>query len=1005
MQAQGHSPAHLPTDWSHRHVVFSPPNSMMQARKLQEEPRYWHQQFRRYLRTLPAADSEPKRSEDADDEDKDDHDGHHRSRASKNQLHGDWGMSLGAGASGGDEMYPAKFTFDVNAVPSCANDFVAFNTGVAGGSATDAGQTGTFTNQPAVGNTVTIGGTEVLTVTAATTSATGTATINSGPNAGDTITIGSTTYTFGFNATGTVTVVSLPNANDTVIVGSTTYKFVTTLVSANDVLIAGTINNTARNLRAAIDGNSNECPGGGGCFGTGTAANASATASSNNNVVTVTAPGAAGNTVALGTTGGPRITVSGATLSGGNGNFSSANEVAAVAGSTTNTATNLAAAILGQSGQCFSNAPCFGTGTTANASVTANSNNNVVTVTASSTGVGGNSIVFTTTAGARITLSPNTGTLSGGANGGSNTGTSFQIGANTAATATNLAAAIARNGGGVGVTATSSQQIVVVTATTAGTAGNSITLSTTINSSNFTWGGSTLDGGAAAPGTIIAFNNLYSTQNGATPAGLCGSAGPSLLFSYNTDIGTNGTGTTTGAALTSPVLSLDGSKIAYVESGATNHAILRLLKWAKDTVQNPPAAPDQVIAAGSAWTGCTGAAPHSCLIGLPFGNNAQDTESAPFYLYGSDTLYVGDDAGKLHKFINVFGLSGSTPSEVTTGGWPVTVNGSGTVHLHSPIYDSASGNIFVGDLAGNIYYVREAGSSVGVCGSGSNGGVAPCLGTTNGLASGPTSIALGGAIDDAPIVDSTTERVFFFNGAVNSATCAAAGTNAALVQLNTQLATASEVTVCFPNNGTTNQLTNTKSGAFDNTYQSSAMGSKTGKLYVCARQSGSRDHPALFRIGFNSSGVMNSTVDANSGGSGNNYLDLVGGSGEECSPITEIYNTNTSTDWLFLSVGNNAGLGSCNNSNGCLMSFNLTTLGTTWPPADATASYDLPPSGTNPGDGGSSGIIVDNVVNTTTYPQASSIYFTFLTTATANATCNGDVSTGCAVKLTQAALQ
>jgi hypothetical protein len=880
--AQGHVAAHLPTDWSHRHVVFSAPGSTEQASMLQAEPRYWHQRFRRNTQTLQASDSQLRGLEQLDREAGDRDRDHHRRRTRKNRLHGDWGMSLGAGATGGDEMYPAKFTFDVNATPSCANDFVVFNTGVAGGVPTAAARTGTFTAvQPVAGNTVTVGGTEVLTASAT------------------------------LPATGTVTISAVPNSGDTVVIGSATYKYVTSLAGAYDIKI--------------------------------------------------------------------------------------------VAGSTSSSAASLQAAINANSTQCVPSGTCFGTNTFVNTSVTATRLGSVVTVTAITAGSGGNSIVFTTTGGARITLSPNTGTLSGGVT-GSNAGTNFLIGASTTVTATNLALAIARNGGTVGVTATSSTRIVIVTATAAGPAGNSITLATNISATSFAWGGPTLAGGANAPGTIIAFNNLYSTQNGVTPAGLCGSAGPSALFSYNTDVGTNGTGTTTGATTSSPVLSLDGSMIAFVESGDPGGAILRLVKWDNDPPDIPPAPPDQVLPAGSSWTACTlPPPPNSCLIGLRFNNAAQATESAPFYVYGRDTLYVGDDTGKLHKFINVFGISGSTPGEVTTGGWPVTVNAAGNVHLHSPIYDSVSKNIFVGDLSGNFYYVREVGSSVGVCGSGSNGGVVPCLGTTNGLASGPTSIALGGVIDDAPIVDSTTQRVFFFDGSVNTTTCAAAGTNAILVQLDTQLTSATEVKVCFPNNGTTGILTNTKSGAFDNAYVSSAMGSKAGKLYFCARDTAFQDRPALFRIGFDTNGVMNSTVDANSGGSGNNYLELVNTSGEECSPITEIYNTPTSTDWIFVSVGNNGYLGTCLAANGgCLMSFNLTALGATWPPVNATGSYNLPLSGANPGDAGSSGIIVDNVSNAA---QASSIYFTFLTTASTNATCNGGVSTGCAVKLTQAALQ
>jgi hypothetical protein len=446
-----------------------------------------------------------------------------------------------------------------------------------------------------------------------------------------------------------------------------------------------------------------------------------------------------------------------------------------------------------------------------------------------------------------------------------------------------------------------------------------------------------------------------------------------------------------------------GRKSLSWKTGDAGGAVLRLLKWAADPAQNPPAAPDQIIAAGSAWTGCTGAAPHSCLVGLRFGNGASDTESAPFYVYSVDTLYVGDDIGKLHKFINVFGRSGATPSEVTTGGWPVTVNAAGNVHLHSPIVDGGTGNIFIGDLAGNIYYVKDTGSVTGVCGSGSNGGVEPCLGTTNGLAGGPTTIALGGAIDDAPIVDTATQRVFFFDGTPNAATCAGGGTHAALVQLDTQLTSSTQVTICLPNNGTGGQLTNMKSGTFDNTYVSSAMGSKAGKLYFCARAPVNRDHAALFRVGFNANGVMNAAVDANSTGVGRNYLDLVTASGEECSPATEIYNTTTSTDWLFLSVGNRAALGSCLAANGgCLMSFNLTTLGATWPPASITAGYNLPPNAVAPGNGGSGGIIIDNVANAA---QASSIYFMFLANASANATCNGVLNSGCAVKLTQAALQ
>ena len=89
-----------------------------------------------------------------------------------------------------------------------------------------------------------------------------------------------------------------------------------------------------------------------------------------------------------------------------------------------------------------------------------------------------------------LTLSGST--LTGGTS-GSNTGTNFAIDGTATTAATNLAAAITRNGGGVGVGATSIGAVVTVTATTPGTAGNGITLAESMT--NFTWAGN-LTGGA-----------------------------------------------------------------------------------------------------------------------------------------------------------------------------------------------------------------------------------------------------------------------------------------------------------------------------------------------------------------------------------------------------------------------------------------------------------------------------------------------------------------------------
>jgi hypothetical protein len=120
--------------------------------------------------------------------------------------------------------------------------------------------------------------------------------------------------------------------------------------------------------------------------------------------------------------------------------------------------------------------------------VTANATSGVVTLTASTWGTGGNSYTLSQNAASGVSTSA----FSGGAN-GTNTGSSFAIDNVNADAATNLASAITRNGGTVGVTASSNNATVTVTATTAGTGGNGITLAEAL--SNFTWSGN-LSGGS-----------------------------------------------------------------------------------------------------------------------------------------------------------------------------------------------------------------------------------------------------------------------------------------------------------------------------------------------------------------------------------------------------------------------------------------------------------------------------------------------------------------------------
>ena len=456
--------------------------------------------------------------------------------------------------------------------------------------------------------------------------------------------------------------------------------------------------------------------------------------------------------------------------------------------------------------------------------------------------------------------------------------------------------------------------------------------------------------------SIVAFANLYSTQPAA--GGTCNTAGPSVKWAYNTRIA----GDTTGRTRTSPVLSSDGTMVAYVEGRTAGNggSILQILKWkpgAGATVQGTiaaPATPDTTLAAGQNWTSNCPAA-NSCVRSIVFNGARQNTNSEPFYNYTNDTLYVGDNGGVLHKFTGVFL---GTPAEVTSGGWPLTVNAGAT--LTGPVFDSTSGNIYVGDNSGQLSYVREVGSTVGTCAAGSP----PCLGSGNA--------ALGGSLVDPPIVDSTTGRVLVFDGTDT--------TNLGSVfQFDTALTAASQVTVNVGNSGTT-PTSAMHVGAFDDAYFSA--GPASGHLYVCGKDPAFRDRPGIYQLSFNASGVLSTAA-------GTPLVNLVSASGVACSALTEILNG--TTDRIFFSVTNNANPGGtatgCTGGTGCIIQIDLPA---NWPPAATTAGLAQAT--------GTSGIVMDNVGSGA---QQSNIYFTRL----GNSNCSGTGGVGCAVKLTQSGLQ
>jgi hypothetical protein len=553
-----------------------------------------------------------------------------------------------------------------------------------------------------------------------------------------------------------------------------------------------------------------------------------------------------------------------------------------------------------------------------------------------------------------------------------NTGNNFQVGNNTApgntTNATSLAARIVALGAPVGVTATSAAGVVTITATATGGDGNLITLATTIAAALFTLGGATLAGGVGTA-NIIAFNQLYSTQG--SVGGFCTQNGPSVDWSYFTG---------TGTAVTSIVLSFDGTKVALVENDGTN-ATLRILRWqaGEGTTAGKPVAPANKLAAGQNWTTCPAG---SCMSSIAFsGGPATDTISEPFYNYPTDALYVGDNSGRVHKFTGVFL---GAPAEVLVS-WPITVNAGAT--LTSPIYDGVSGNIFVGDSTGRLSFIQEVGSTVG--------GATPC---SPFPCLNPVNLAVGtaGAIVDGPVVDPTNGTVFAFNGTETSAN------RGTILQASTGLT--GSVSFKIGGNGAGSAI---YSGAFDNTYINSAKGTTAGHMYVCGKSTASRDRPGIYQLSFTAAGVLSSVGTA--------LINLVSASGEACSPVTEFNNPNgagagVARDWIFFSIGNRSNNGgtttlpagsACRTDlAGCVISINVTG-NPAWPPATVTNTAPVPANAT----GSTSGIVVDN---TSVSAQASSFYFTLGANSTGAGpgvpSCNTTAGTGCAVKLTQAGL-
>ena len=506
--------------------------------------------------------------------------------------------------------------------------------------------------------------------------------------------------------------------------------------------------------------------------------------------------------------------------------------------------------------------------------------------------------------------------------------------------------------------------------------------------------------GSSTQATILAFKNLYV----GTGAGSCGSSNPTVYWAYNT-----GTG---AVANLSPVLSIDGKQVAFIQVNASVASLVILKMAGSGGAYNTPtfgSGSGSVTAAN--YRACT--AP--CFTAIALNGNPNDAASAPFYNYDTDNLWVGDSSGKVHLFTGVFS---GTPAETTTN-WPVTASTNTPATLTSPIYDSGSNRIFVTDQDGYLH--------------------------TFTVTSPPGSVSTSGRLEnntshvfEPPIVDGTTELVYTFIGYsgdtghknpsyINVFPAAALGT------VTTGAGSGFGTTVYFPNGvsgGAANPNTShMRAGAFD--YQYYIGAGTTGNIYTC--ENGTIYQVPLATIAtptvnvyntpvstvgtasacapvtefqsvsaattINSSGVTSLTqtaiplasVSGISTTAPNNYL-LVGS--EIMKVIAVLANSVTVTraslgtvagasypsgttvqviqDWMFTSVEANSTVGTC--TSACLLNYDVLGAGITGTP---TTGF--------PATGGTSGIVVDNQIPVATQVGAEQIYYNLLSGTTNNA--------------------
>ena len=545
--------------------------------------------------------------------------------------------------------------------------------------------------------------------------------------------------------------------------------------------------------------------------------------------------------------------------------------------------------------------------------------------------------------------------------------------------------------------------------------------------------------GIAASGTaanIIADTNLYTG---------CGGTVPGVNWAYNTGAGFSVTN--------SPVLSFDGTQVAFVESNGTTANLVLLTP-----APSPPTftttggvtatsviftftsgtitAADVGAQISGSLTGIQANDTIASVTGLTTGTLAtaatvtRATETLTVHAETPALPGVAPTAASAAAYANCtapcqFTLSlggddtNSAPYYDYTPGNDTISVGDDTSHLHKftgvfngtptavtavvlnatsflvapPVYDYVSGCVFVGDNRGFLYSVN----------SGTAGTV--CTGTTFSLR-GQSEILSGGTtgqgIFDSVLLDSTSQTVYAFvtDSAAARGSCAAG--NNCVDQFTTSTITQGTTTAAPVGaeplgTGATND--NLYAGAFDNVYYSSSSGN-AGNLWVMGNSGAPGGN--LYKVPISGTSTMSAPTAVITG-----LTDTAAGHLPFASPITEFCNNNaspciasgtattTGTDYIFFSVDRlQTAMGTClaASGGGCILSYSVNTPGTS-PFAVNVGAFGVTTVAT-PGCYSSGGIVVDNSVPSGTEAGASEIYWFGLNGNDAGGP-NGNASSTC----------